>query len=1077
MKKVQPKVKKIINKSIEEAILYNEIEIKIEHIMIALINDYDNDAIKYLVELKVEVDDLHSKLEQKIMVEDIDKNNVKVSILPMSEYTKKIIKEAEIECDKLKEAYLGTSHIMLSILKEKNNITNILKKMGIDYKKYDKVVKKYIIKDNFEPAGGEEEDLFSKRSQSRKNKNSNTPILDNFSVDITKKAAEGKIDPVIGREDVIQRVAQILSRKKKNNPVLIGDPGVGKTTVIEGLAVKINEGDAPRTLLDKRIVSLDLTSLVAGTKYRGQFEERMKGIVDELMVSEGIILFIDELHTLVGAGNASGSMDAANVFKPALSRGDIQIIGATTLDEFREHIETDGALTRRFQQVVIEPPSIEDTIEILNKIKGSYEFYHKVSYSTETVEQCVKLADRYVTDREFPDKAIDILDEVGARSQVNAKPPQVINDLEQEIVDIKEQKNNVVRSQKYEEAAKLRDKERQVTEKLEKEKELWKSRLDKKRIKIDPEDVSEVVAIMTGIPLKRLSNDEGKRLLGMEKVMKGSVIGQDDAVVKIAKSLRRNRVGIRNPKKPIGSFMFLGPTGTGKCHGKGTKIMMYDGTIKNVEDVEVGEYLMGDDSTPREVLSLARGEEQMYKIIPNKGGDEFTCNESHILSLKNTTTKEIVNISIKDYLEKSDRFKHTHKLYRVPVEYSDTDHQLTINPYFLGLWLGDGTKNRVGITTADEEIVTYLNEFTSKLNSKKQLVTEFDEPSFDELPYYVSVHEHEDNKSNTYYITKGQHGGLTCELRQEFKNYNLINNKHIPYEYLTSSFDERKSLLAGLIDSDGYMSNKSYCITQKRLGLSEDIVKLSRSLGYCAYITEKIINDVTYYNVNISGDLSDLPIKLGRKKSETREQKKDVLVTGFNIEKLEVDDYYGFTLDGNHLYLLGDFTVTHNTHLAKRLAKYMFGDEDSLIRIDMSEYQEKHAVSRLIGAPPGYVGHEEGGQLTEKIRRKPYSIILFDEIEKADKDVYNILLQLLDDGQLTDSLGRKVNFKNCMVIMTSNVGVKKLQEFGDGVGFSTKSLAASKQAKKSEFLNKELKKHFPPEFLNRLDDVVIFKSL
>ncbi len=730
MKKVQPKVKKIINKSIEEARLYNEVEIKIEHIMIALINDYDNDAIKYLVELGVEVDDLHAKLEQKIFNEETGEEDVKISLLPMSEYTKKLIKEAEFECDKLKESYLSTTHIMLSILKEKNNISNILKKMGVDYKKYDKEVKKHIIKDSFEPADGDEgEDLFSRRNKSKKNKNSNTPILDNFSVDITKKASEGKIDPVIGREDVIQRVAQILSRKKKNNPVLIGDPGVGKTTVIEGLALKINEGDAPRTLLDKRIISLDLTSLVAGTKYRGQFEERMKGVVDELMDSEGIILFIDELHTLVGAGNASGSMDAANVFKPALSRGDIQIIGATTLDEFREHIEKDGALTRRFQQVVIEPPSIEETIEILNKIKGSYEFYHKVSYPEDTVEQCVKLADRYVTDREFPDKAIDILDEVGARSQVNAKPPQVINDLEEEIVKIKDEKNNVVRSQKYEEAAKLRDKERQITDKLEHEKELWKSRLDKKRIVIVPEDVSEVVATMTGIPLKRLSNDEGKRLLGMEKVMKGTVIGQDDAVVKIAKSLRRNRVGIRNPKKPIGSFMFLGPTGTGK------------------------------------------------------------------------------------------------------------------------------------------------------------------------------------------------------------------------------------------------------------------------------------------------------------------------------------------------------------THLAKRLAKYMFGDEDSLIRIDMSEYQEKHAVSRLIGAPPGYVGHEEGGQLTEKIRRKPYSIILFDEIEKADKDVYNILLQLLDDGQLTDSLGRKVNFKNCMVIMTSNVGVKKLLEFGDGVGFSTKSLAENKQSKKTEFLNKELKKHFPPEFLNRLDDVVIFNSL
>ena len=727
MKNVQPKVKQIINRSIEEAKLYNEVEIKIEHVVIALINDYNNEAIKFLVDLGLDVDDLHRKLEKRLILDSKDSAPLNTSLLPMGAYAKKIIKDSEKESDKLKESILDTQHIMLSILKEKNNVSKILNKMGIDYKIYNSIVKKHLIEGSFESME-ESEGVFG-RQQKKRNKNSNTPILDNFSIDITKKASEGKIEPVIGRDDIIQRVAQILSRKKKNNPVLIGDPGVGKTTIIEGLALKINEGDAPRTLLDKRIVSLDLTAMVAGTKYRGQFEERIKGVVDELMDAEDIILFIDELHTLVGAGNASGAMDAANVFKPALSRGDIQIIGATTLDEFRENIEKDGALTRRFQQVMIIPPTIEETVLILKKIKGNYEEFHKVTYEEDTIDQCVKLADRYITDREFPDKAIDILDEVGARSQVNAKPPKIISDLELEIVKIKDDKNHVVRNQKYEEAAKLRDKERQVTEKLELEKEIWKTQLNKKRTLITAEDVSEVVSLMTGIPLKRLSSDEGKRLLGMEKEMKGSVIGQDEAVMKIAKSLRRNRVGIRNPKKPIGTFMFLGPTGTGK------------------------------------------------------------------------------------------------------------------------------------------------------------------------------------------------------------------------------------------------------------------------------------------------------------------------------------------------------------THLAKKLAEYMFGNEDALIRIDMSEYQERHAVSRLIGAPPGYVGHEEGGQLTEKIRRKPYSIILFDEIEKANKDVYNILLQLLDDGQLTDSIGRRVNFKNCMVIMTSNIGIKKLQEFGAGVGFSTKSLSTNKEAKKSEFLSKELKKHFPPEFLNRLDDLVIFRSL
>ncbi len=598
--------------------------------------------------------------------------------------------------------------------------------MGVNYKKYSDE-----ISNTFGNIHNDDDDdnMGMEKPKKKYKGNSTTPILDNFSTDVTKNAEEGKIDPVIGRKKEIQRVAQILSRKKKNNPVLIGNPGVGKTTIIEGLALMIKQGDAPRTLLDKRVVSLDLTSMVAGTKYRGQFEERIKGIMDELKKVDDVILFIDELHTLIGTGASAGSMDAANAFKPALARGEIQIIGATTLDEFRENIEKDGALTRRFQQVLIEPPSIEETKEILQKIANSYETYHKVFYSEETIDECVKLADRYITDREFPDKAIDIMDEVGARSQVNLQPPQEIKDKEEKILKIKQEKNDVVKSQRYEEAAKLRDKEREALEDLNKAKLIWLSELNHKRVEITPEDVTAVVSHMTGIPLNRICEKEGNRLMRMEKDMGGKVIGQDDAVVKIAKSLRRNSVGIRNPKKPIGTFMFLGQTGVGK------------------------------------------------------------------------------------------------------------------------------------------------------------------------------------------------------------------------------------------------------------------------------------------------------------------------------------------------------------THLAKNLANYMFGDEDSLIRIDMSEYMEKHAVSRLIGAPPGYVGHEEGGQLTEKVRRKPYSIILFDEIEKAHSDVYNVLLQLLDDGQLTDSLGRKVNFKNCMVIMTSNVGVKKLKDFGAGVGFSTKAKKSSQSAVKDEVLQKELKNHFPPEFLNRLDDVIIFRSL
>ena len=733
MKKIAPKVKRILNMSLKQAKLYDDLEVKIEHIMIALINDYNNNAIKTLEDMGINVDVLHKKIEKflfKNKKED-EMYDIHDDTIPLNSTSQNIIKGAEKECDILKEDYLDTHHIILSLLKTKNSISGILKIMKVTYKSYDSQIKKNIIESSVGPFDTDEDRPFKsdKTQPKRKGKSNETPLLDNFSVDITKMAMEGKIDPVIGRDKTIQRVAQILARKKKNNPVIIGEPGVGKTTIVEGLALKIVNGDAPRTLLDKRIVSLDLASLVAGTKYRGQFEERIKGIVDELMEVDNVILFLDEVHTIIGAGNSSGSMDAANVLKPALSRGDLQLIGATTLDEFRENIEKDGALTRRFQQVLIEPPSVSDTIEILNKIKFSYESFHKVVYTQETIERCVKLADRYITDREFPDKAIDIMDEVGSRSQVNAKPPENISKLEGKIIDIKEDKNNVVKSQRYEEAAKLRDKERIVSEKLESEKSKWIDDLDKKRKIIEPEDVNEVVSIMTGIPLNRLSGNQGRRLLEMEKDLHGSIIGQDDALVKIAQSLRRNRVGIRNPKKPIGSFMFLGPTGVGK------------------------------------------------------------------------------------------------------------------------------------------------------------------------------------------------------------------------------------------------------------------------------------------------------------------------------------------------------------THLAKKLAEYMFGDEDSLIRMDMSEFQEKHSISRLIGSPPGYVGHEDGGQLTEKVRRKPYSIILFDEIEKANKEIYNVLLQLLDDGQLTDSLGRKVNFKNCVVIMTSNIGVKKLLDFGTGVGFGTKSKLEREDSAKEDLLRDELKKHFAPEFLNRLDDVIIFKSL
>jgi ATP-dependent Clp protease ATP-binding subunit ClpC len=554
-----------------------------------------------------------------------------------------------------------------------------------------------------------------------------TPVLDNFSKDLIKYAEEGKLDPVIGRDKEILRIAQILSRRKKNNPIIIGEPGCGKTAIVEGLAMKIQQGECPRNLADKRIVLLDMTSIVAGTKYRGQFEERMKVIIEELQSHPNIIIFIDEIHTIVGAGNSSGSLDASNIFKPALARGEIQCIGATTLDEYRKNFEKDGALERRFQKVVVDPSTKEETLKILRNSKSKYEDYHKVTFSDEVLTTCVDLADRYITDREFPDKAFDIIDEVGARSQVDVKMPESIEKLKIEALEIKQMKIDVVKRQNYEQAAELRDKEKKVLNRLHAEKQRFEEEMNINKKDVQIELVYEVVSNMTKIPVGKLNIDDTKSLINLESVLGTKVIGQSEAVSKISKSIRRNRLGIKDPNRPIGSFIFLGSTGVGK------------------------------------------------------------------------------------------------------------------------------------------------------------------------------------------------------------------------------------------------------------------------------------------------------------------------------------------------------------THLAKQLAKEIFGSEDSLIRVDMSEYQEKHSISRLIGSPPGYVGYDEGGQLTEQVKNKPYSLILFDEIEKANKDVFSTLLQVLDEGHLTDGLGRKINFKNCLIIMTSNLGVKKMQEFGSGIGFQKKDYVVEEQ--KRDTLKKELQKFFAPEFLNRIDDIIVFNTL
>ena len=724
--------------------------IGLEHLFLGMLKEGGSCAIQLLNNLNLNIEVFQQKLEASIKVV----NPVKTTSesLPLTKQAERVLKYTYIIAKEFRSEMVRSEHLMLAILHERNNIiSQNLEFEGITYENFREELIKYntsMGRDLPKDASQTEEtpqDIFSddedddvedniRPQQEKPKKTSNikgkTPVLDNFGRDLTRAAEENRLDPIVGRDKELERIAQILSRRKKNNPILIGEPGVGKSAIAEGLAIRIVQHKVSRTLFNKRIVMLDIGSVVAGTKYRGQFEERIKAILNELEKNPDIILFIDEIHTLVGAGNANGSLDASNMFKPALARGELQCIGSTTLDEYRQYIEKDGALERRFQKVLVDPTTPEETIEILNNIKAKYEEHHSVSYTPEAIESCVKLTNRYMSDRYLPDKAIDALDEAGARVHIrNINVPNEITELEQEIEAIRKKKKQAISEQKFEDAGQFRDKEVKLTEQLDNAKKNWEKDTLTHKMPVTEQDVAEVIAMMTGVPVQRIAQNEGTRLMNMESELAGTVIGQDEAISKVTKAIRRNRAGLKDPNKPIGSFIFLGPTGVGK------------------------------------------------------------------------------------------------------------------------------------------------------------------------------------------------------------------------------------------------------------------------------------------------------------------------------------------------------------TYLAKVLAKYLFDSEEALIRIDMSEYMEKFAVSRLVGAPPGYVGYEEGGQLTEKVRRKPYSIVLLDEIEKAHPDVFNILLQVLDDGQLTDSLGRKVDFKNTIVIMTSNIGSRQLKDFGQGVGFGTEAKRNSANEYSHSVIENALKRTFAPEFLNRVDDVVMFNSL
>ena len=745
-----PRVSDIINYSKEEAIRLRHSYIGPEHLLLGILREGEGKAIEVLFNLQIDLKQLKIEIENRLPAfqegDAIDENE-----LNFNDVASRILKLCILESKQMKCEAVDSEHILLAIMRQKNNkASQLLEEHEVTY---DKVMEMLAApKADMAPRAGlgfdededEEEDHMLQRPQNpqaqsgnnqqtrttqQKKTTNDTPILDNFGTDLTRAAEEGKLDPVVGREKEIERVAQILSRRKKNNPVLIGEPGVGKSAIVEGLALRIIEKKVSRILFNKRVVTLDMASVVAGTKYRGQFEERIRSIIKELQKNPDVILFIDEIHTLVGAGSAAGSMDAANMLKPALARGEIQCIGATTLDEYRKNIEKDGALERRFQKIIVEPTTPEETLQILRNIKDRYEDHHNVTYTDAALEACVKLADRYITDRFFPDKAIDALDEAGSRVHItNIAVPKEIEEQEKQIDEMKNRKNEAVRLQNFELAASYRDKEKELSTQLDIMKEEWEKSLRENRETVDDEQIANVVSMISGIPVQKMAQTEGMRLMGMKDDLMGKVIGQDKAIETLVKAIRRSRIGLKDPNRPIGTFMFLGPTGVGK------------------------------------------------------------------------------------------------------------------------------------------------------------------------------------------------------------------------------------------------------------------------------------------------------------------------------------------------------------THLAKELAKFMFGSADALIRVDMSEYMEKFTVSRLVGAPPGYVGYEEGGLLTEKVRRKPYSIVLLDEIEKAHPDVFNILLQVLDEGHLTDTNGRTVDFKNTIVIMTSNVGTRQLKDFGKGIGFTSGQAENMKDYSRG-IITKALNKQFAPEFLNRLDEIINFDQL
>lgn len=1118
MKKVIPQVKKIINQSYEEAKFFNDVKIRPEHLITSILKD-DVTILKLFKMTGIKPKNILLDLEKLSLANLTPRLDNVFDVIPLSEETQSILLACDLECDLLNDSLITPIHILLSAIKNNPKMQKIFKKNNIHY---DSLLKKYQeVKNNI--YFNENDDISDEVPKTRKKvpNPSKTPILDNFSRDITKMAEEGKLDPVIGRDVEIQRIAQILCRRKKNNPVLIGPAGGGKTTLIDGLAQKIRDGKSPRFLQNKRVISLDMAALVAGTKYRGQFEERMKAILDEIINNKDIILFIDEIHSIVGAGNASGSLDASNIFKPALSRGEIQLVGATTLDEFREHIEKDAALTRRFQQVIIHPPTVDETIIILQNIKSKYEEFHKVTYTDEAIIECARLAERYITDREFPDKAIDILDEAGSKSQLSIKPSKEILDIEHRLNNIKKEKSNVVNSQKYEEAAKLRDEELKLKEQLDIQKQMWDIELVHKKPVVTVNDVAEVVAMMTGIPLKKLSIKENQKLLSLEKTLGEKVIGQTEAIEKIAKAIRRSRVGVKKPGKPIATLLFLGPTGTGKtllaktlaenifgtedalvridmseymekfsttkltgCFTPDTEIQMGDGVTKKISDIIVGENVVSHLGNIKKVVDKYiyeyNGNIDSYRITNRTM--RLNCTPQHeILAIKPTFYNKIVD---KDsYNFKNAKFYHSHELkvgdillYPKHINFSNDLKYIDLKNFMTGLpnykcdesliWCYKNKQiNR--FIEINQDFMRFIGYYLSEggcSKSMKNIKFTFNSNETDYIIELISlikklcgnsfiINVKKDKIKNTISVSFSSR--IMCIMLSSLFGRTCYGKK-IPDFFMSLDKSLQLNLLETMIYGDGTKTlDRKMVYKTVSSTLSSQMNAMFKNLGYS-----------TQYN-HILANKNCALINL-------------VILSGLNIEKLNQELPHLKIQDNpikpkniqRHQYQDNDYFYYQITE--KKSIEYNGSVYDLSIEDDSTYIANGVSVHN---SPPGFVGYEQGGQLTEKVRKSPYSVILFDEIEKAHPDVFNILLQVLDEGHLTDGLGRKINFKNCLIILTSNIGAKKLQDFGTGIGFQTITKSEGRELEKKSVIDAELKKTFTPEFVNRLDDVVIFNTL